>query len=189
MNTFDQETHTYGINGVIVPSITQLLPKEDYYVSKEKLERMKQEGIDSHSMIKMFFDTGKTFDDPMLQALSKFLKENKLALGELLLYEKPLYSEKYLFAGTPDAVFENGIIDFKRSFSDKKRHALQLAGQSILAKENSITKTKRHFITWYDGEMFKYKNVYNSEAENIFLLLVKDHYIGQSINKYLGGKA
>jgi hypothetical protein len=68
-NTFDRERHEYKIAGVRVPSVTEIIPKQDFFCTPEQLERARQEGEDNHSMIKMFWDTRDTGGDPMLEAL------------------------------------------------------------------------------------------------------------------------
>lgn len=185
LHEYDDENHVYKIDGVIVPSITQLLPKQDFYVSDARLAELSEEGRDNHSMIKMFFDTKDTCNDPMLTALSDFV-ENEAHFGELICCEKGLFSEKLMFGGTPDAIFENAIIEFKRSFGKRQYHALQIAGQQILAVENGLmNKTRKWIVAWYDGGKFKKKNVYNDRAEIIFRSLLKKHYIDQAVTDYL----
>lgn len=185
MNTYDPEKHEYRINGKIVPSITQALPKPNFYMSPECLQMYADEGIENHAMIKMYFDTKDTFGDPMLQALDEWVKAHIDTFGEFRLCEKPLYSKKYLFAGTPDVIFGKCIIDFKRSPGNTKTHALQLAGQHLLAVENKIIpKTKFQFVAWYDGEKFKSRSVYIDNAEDVFIALVKKWYIDRTISQY-----
>jgi hypothetical protein len=189
MVNFDSEKHEYTVDEKIVPYITGLLPEQNYFISEEELEICRDEGSENHSLIKMYFDTGGTYDDPMLIALEKWLNENSALLGKLLLYEQPLYSEKYKFAGTPDAIFENAIIEFKRSFDNKYYHSLQVAAQQILAKENKIiNKTRKWLVLWYNGKEFKSRNVYQDKAEDIFISLVKKHYIDKAVEKFLKGE-
>jgi len=185
-NTFEQETHTYRIADVPVPSITQLLPEQDYHISPERLEETRLEGEDNHSMIKMFFDNKReTFKDPMLIAFKVWLEENAEMLGELKLYEEHLYSTRFMFGGTPDAIFEKAIVEIKRSPGDKLIRALQIAGQSTLSHENRVAhKTKKWIVAWYDGEKFKSKNVFNDKAEDVFIGLVKKHYIDKLLDGY-----
>jgi hypothetical protein len=186
MNTFDEITHIYKIADVPVPSITQIIPKQDYHQSDARLEETRQEGEDNHSMIKMFFDNKReTFKDPMLIAFKDWLDENAEMLGELKLYEEHLYSTRFMFGGTPDAIFENAIVEIKRSPGDKLIRALQIAGQSILSHENKVAhKTKKWIVAWYENGKFKSKNVFNDKAEDVFIGLVKKHYIDKLLNDY-----
>jgi len=188
MNTFDKDDHVYKMNDIVVPSITQLLLHQNFYISGEKLGKIRQEGIDNHSLIKMYFDTRLTFENTYLIAFDNLMRELESLFGELALHESPLFSISLKFAGTPDAVFKNGILEIKRSFGDVKRHALQIAGQSLLVKENGIADdSKIWIVAWFDGVRFRYKNVFDNMAEIIFKSLVKKYYIDQAINNYLEG--
>lgn len=188
-NRFDKETHTYYINEIPVPSITQLLPKQEFFISPERLEETRKEGEDNHSLIKMYLDTGEIFNELMLFALDIMLKENEKEFGKKVLWETPLYSKYWMFAGAPDLIMENVIIDFKRSYGNKYYHSLQLAGQYILSQENNIMPdTKNWFIAIYQNSKFKLKPVYHPEAKKMFLKLIDKYYIDQSINKYLKGE-
>jgi hypothetical protein len=184
-NRFDEVNHIFYIDDEQVPSITQIMPEQKYFVSKERLEELKIEGSENHAMIKMYFDTGDIFGDPMLMALDIWYQQNKSMLGNLLWHEKPLYSENYMFAGIPDAIFENAIIDFKRSFSNANYHALQLAGQYILAEENNICNTDNWYVAYYQNSKFKVKSVYNDAAETAFLRCIEKYELNQQIQTYL----
>ena len=184
MFEYNDERHEYKFDGVILPSVTQVLPKFDFHCSAAVLEAARVEGIDNHSKIKMYLDTGENFDDAYIVAFQKFILDNTDTLGKLKSYEQNLYSVKHKFAGCPDIVFENAIIDVKRNIYDARQHALQLAGYSILCSENQIAKNKIWLIAYHDGIDFKFKNVYNEYAETIFLELVRKWYIDKNVETY-----
>ena len=96
-NYFDPEEHKYYIDDIEVPGHTSVLPEQEYYVSKQRLEELREQGKEDHSLIKMYFDTREIFNEPMLLALDIMLKEHK-EFGEIRLYEKPLFCEKHMFA-------------------------------------------------------------------------------------------
>jgi len=192
MNRYDPIEHRYWIGELEVPSVTRLLPKKDFNMPAERLEMYRQLGIEQHELIKMFFQTvypnryeGK---NRMLMALDRFVEKDAYKLGNLVCCERPLFSEEYLFAGTPDNVFENGIIDWKRSRVTKKDMALQHAGYDILAFENCFYRpVKRQWImAWYDNfiDEFKSSEVYRPDAIETFLLHVTDYYLHNKINEY-----
>jgi len=188
MNTFDELTHTYKIVNVPVPSITQILPEQDFlrYMSEDHLKEIQLEGNENHELVKMFWDTGgETFNNPYLIAFKEWWLENKESLGELKLCEEHLFSTQFMFGGTPDQIFEKAIVEIKRTPGDPQYRALQIGGQHILSRENKIAhKTKKWLVAWYDGEKFKSKNVYNDKAEDVFIGLVKKHYIDKMITDY-----
>lgn len=185
---YNPETHQYFIDDIEVPSVTQLLPKQDFYCSEEHLENCRIEGDENHSLIKMYNDTKKTFDLPYLIAFDKFMIENQKKFGELLYYEKPLFfkNNSYQFGGTPDMVFNNIILDVKRRPGNSKYHALQFSGYDILANKNDGAGPKGWFICWYDEEKneFKKRNVYNDKAEAAFMALLRNYYNNKFIEQY-----
>jgi len=187
MLEFHSENHEYRWDGEKVISVTQLLPKVQFFCSPEQLEAARVEGNDNHSMVKMFWDTGETFDDPYLESFRSWYEDNKTLLGEILLYEQPLFSKKLNYAGTPDMFFTNAIVDLKRTPGNVKYHALQFAGYNLLRKEAGMPGVKKWILLWHDGKEFKTKNVYNPQAEGIFKSLVMRWNIEQQINNYLKG--
>ncbi len=185
MLTFDPEKHEYLVDGVKYPSVTQVLPEQKFYCTESHLEAAREDGENTHSLIKMFFDTGDTFGEKILEDLAEKLKELKPITGELVSHDNPMFSAKHFFAGTPDAIFENAIIDFKRSRGDVKRHSLQLAGYHILARENKLIKrTKIWMILYHTGKGWKYIRTHDDTAEEVFLSLVKLWHINESIKNY-----
>ena len=190
---FDAENHVYKLDGEKLPSVTEVLPKQKFWCSPDQLEAARQEGEDNHNLIRMFFDSdGDTFGEDMLIDLKEWLKKNKGIIGDLIQYESPLFSAKNKFAGIPDAVFKNAIVDFKRSRGDAKRLSLQLAGYSILAKENKIIKKSKNWLIVYRTKTgFRSMNINESgimeQAEDIFLDLVRKWHIDNRVNNYFNG--
>lgn len=185
MLEYDDKTHEYKVDGVIVPSVTQLLPKQNFFVTAEILDKLAMEGSTNHEMLRLYHETGNTMGDSYLLQFDSFMKENEKKFGRLLMYESPLHSKKLNFAGTPDMIFEKAIVDLKRTKGDKKYQSLQLAGYSILAHENGFSKNKNQYIMYMDNGKFKLVNVYNDMAEDIFISLVKKYYIEKVVNQYL----
>ena len=189
MNRFDPIEHKYYIDEIEVPNITELIPKQPQFVSKDIYEKARDKGDENHSLIKMYFDTRKIFNDPMLLALDIVVKDKARELGKIKQYETPLFSTKYMFGGKPDIIFENAIIDWKLYYGKKEYHALQLAAQYILAVENNLITpdVKDWYIGFYKNAKLRLKPVYNPEAKDMFLSLIDKHYINQKLQKYLQG--
>lgn len=186
------EDHTYRYNGVIVPSVNQVLPKPDLHQSQWSSEILMDRGKDRHSLIKMFFDfkMKETFNEPLLIMLSDWFKKHKKMLGGLICYEKMFYSARYRFAGTPDMIFERATVDFKSSFYAPRLFSLSVEGYDILANEN-IDKKKRLRIVIYPGSdrkfEMKHRNVFDPRASKVFLGAVFDWHYKQALNNYLKG--
>lgn len=181
---FDPVKHIYRVDGKIVPSVTQLLPKQDYYVSDERLAECAEEGEANHREVEEYFRTGKS-TSPYTDAVERFVDEQRSIIGGLVACETPLASEKG-FVGTPDMIFENAIVDLKRTFGNRKIHALQTAGYNLLAVENGIIRpTKLHYILVIRDGGYDMTQVYDSMAETIFLSLVQKHRIEKSVEYYM----
>ena len=182
----NRELHTYEWEGKPLPSVTQLLPEQTFYCTPEQLENARQQGTDTHDLIKMYWDTMDTFNEPTLIALEKWLAENSALVGKFVLAEEIMLSKKHQYAGTPDAVFKNCIIDFKRSRPNLKYTALQMAGYHIMLTENKTIKPTKNWLVLYQGKKgFLSVNVYNEQAEDIFLSLVQKYHIDKSVDNYL----
>jgi hypothetical protein len=182
-NYYNPDTHEYFIDGVRVPSVTEIIPPPDFsFVSPEHLEQCRVEGEEDHSKIKMYLDTRDTFGDPYLQRFEAFLKEHEEEFGKLIMYETLQFSEAFKFAGRPDIVFEHAILDLKRKPSNTKRHALQLAGYALLV-DGSYPRER--YIIWDDGKIFHLRNVYKPVADDIFLQLLDRYYIDQAYKNYM----
>ena len=186
MKTFDEGKHEYKKDGIKYPSVTQILPPVDFYCTLQELEAARLKGIEFHTKMEIFLDTGISGNDPDVEAVAEILTENKNNTGKLIDNENYLFSDKHLFAGKPDAIFEKAIIDFKSSISNKKHMALQFAGYHILACENKlIEQTKKWYAIYGKDGKFKIVNVYNNQAIDVFISLVKRYYINQNLDYYL----
>lgn len=130
----DEETHCYIVDGIIVPSVTQILGAlfKDYEgVSAVVLERAREKGTALHEAIERYEKTGEENECQELQNY-KFLKRHyswiNVANEIPIIYEE---NGKVLFAGRLDQIIEIdgkfGINDFKRvSAPNKDKIALQL---------------------------------------------------------------
>jgi len=182
---FDPVTHTYRVDGKVMPSVTQLLPKQDYFVSDERLAECADEGTANHEAVKEFLRTGESTCG-YTDAVKKFMDEMKSEIGGLVCCEIPLASNKG-FCGTPDMIFEHAIVDLKRTFGNRKLHALQTAGYNILAVENGLIQTtKKHYIlVCHEDGGYDLNMVYDPYAESTFLSLVARFKIDKALEYYM----
>ena len=128
-------THTYLVDGKIVPSITTLLKtkfghKYDY-VKKETLERARDKGIEVHDAIERYCKTG---DESDLKELRNFKFLQRQYKFEVIDNEIPVIlfkDDEPISAGRLDMVIlmddELGLADIKRTSGlDKEYLAYQL---------------------------------------------------------------
>lgn len=106
---FDASTHTYSVDGKIVPSVTQIIQAEGIYdmsnIPKERLETAWKLGTAVH-LATEYEDKGildpESIDPVVLPYLEQWRKFKADFDFELLSSEQKLYSKKYGYAGTLD---------------------------------------------------------------------------------------
>lgn len=130
-----EDEHLYLVDGVIVPSITQLMKKRfgDKYlgISKEVLERAAQKGTEVHEAIERYVVTGEETDLPEMRG---FLFLQRIYDFEVINTERPVilfYQNQPIAAGRYDLMIEmdgkQGGADIKRTATlDKEYLSLQL---------------------------------------------------------------
>ena len=67
MLEYNEETRVHYIDGIKVPSVSQLLPRDEVWVDDETYEAARLDGIDKHLRIERYLDTGDTNFDLMLE--------------------------------------------------------------------------------------------------------------------------
>ena len=136
MNTFDATTHTYTIDGNVVPSVTQVL--SDLIPGWQASEWYLQRGTAVHACAAMIA-RGVEFDhdpsiDGQVSACKRFFAEVKPIVFEV---ERQVYCERYCFAGTFDLECSVNnrrcLLDWKASFGAALPY--QLAAYSVAYDE------------------------------------------------------
>lgn len=139
---FDEAAHAYKVNGRPVPSVTQVITRTigSGFEAIRDPAYYKQRGRAVHAC-GAFKAAGVEFEhdpaiDGWVQALHKFWREVQ---PKPILWETPLGSARYLFAGTPDLLADMGVVryllaDYKGSLSPH-RCRIQLGGYSIALYE------------------------------------------------------
>ncbi|MGH8908306.1 MAG: hypothetical protein ACRD0K_17805 [Egibacteraceae bacterium] len=179
---FDEATHTYRVNDVIVPSVTQVLgPLTDYsMIPKDSLERARQEGNAIHKMVdldvKGHLDVAALPDwlQPRYEAWLKFCSATGFAPRRS---EERRYSNRLGVAGTPDLDgtcrglgFKTGrliLIDVKRSFYAGRVIGLQTAGYQYLIEEEepTVRVVERAALMLNADGTFKYETSANADSK------------------------
>jgi len=119
--TFDEDTHTYTLDGVVLPSITQVLPYEIY----DNLPDCRERGKAVHRMVYLV-NTGKTDIEIMCDS-------------ELIAWFQNDKFENYLMAYRDFRTKHElqGVYDVKAG-SPHPATPLQLAAQKMLVKETIL---------------------------------------------------
>lgn len=176
--TFDKATHRYTLDGVVLPSVTEIMDGiiTDYSkVPADLMEQARIRGQVVHSVCELYdretldFSTVATGAWPYLQAWINFRHDCQFVPSFI---EQSVYSEKYMYAGTLDrfgvGVFggriTNAYIDIKTPKQIDDAPGVQLSAYAAAAKECGVppvaTKTslfsaKRFAV--YLGDNGKYR--------------------------------
>ncbi len=175
MIEFDPATHTYTLDGQPVPSVTKILSDMNFIDTAYFTEYSRTRGTLVHRIIHWHVEG--TLDpstvDPSLMgyftAWRRFVDDTGFVSTET---EKPLASEIYRFAGTPDHI---GMLNGREAVIDVKSGAvfpstpLQLGGYEILAGR----RLARFALCLKDDGKYNLKPEYKDRQDrNIFLSAV-----------------
>lgn len=195
MYSFDEENHIYRIDGLIVPSVTQMLEDNglvDFsYVSKkhkQALENARWKGLCYHKATE-YRDEGilreatvSTSLVPLLEAWEKFLADYRV---EILAVEYQNVSYKHSFGFTIDRIIrihdgpnkrwlgKIAILEIKTSSTIDKTVKYQLAGYQIGWNEHNPDKKAKLRLTFKpteDGYIIKESDGANDASEFLTLL-------------------
>jgi len=150
--TFDELNHQYLLNGIRLPSVTQILQAEgitDYSYADDSDREFGQAG---HKMTELW-DKGvldiKTVSEPLIpffEGYKKFLKDFKVKII-LEWIEKPTYSLIWKYGVKPDRVAKvNGkltVYEIKFSTSLPPGTKIQTVAQKIAIEEQTGLKIKQ----------------------------------------------
>lgn len=136
--TFDEFTHTYRLNELIIPSVTTVMKplSDDFYraVDPDVLERAAKRGTAIHNAVENFAKFGIEDIPPDYAGyFQAFLKWWELQQPEVLATECRVYHKILRYAGTADLLCVIGgrvtLVDYKSSAQvNSKLCAVQLEG-------------------------------------------------------------
>ncbi len=143
--SFDAESHTYYLDGVKIPSVTQVIRSaglSDYsHVDPAHLADLAERGTYVHEATELL-DRGELDDDsiaadaaPYLAGYRSFLRD---VTPDYILIEERLASIKHRYAGTIDRLAKIGgrlrVLDIKTG-TGAEWHKIQLAAYAVLLRE------------------------------------------------------
>lgn len=195
MLTFDEETHSYHLDGVKLPSVTGIIkPLYDFSsIPPLVLAKAAAYGTAVHKMIELEIkgelDYG-TLDDGLLPALEAFgkWKSDYPDISKMLpssAIEKIMASTKLRVAGTADIIIDGlMVIDIKTREPNLLTDSIQCEGYDALWRDNGGIRTKgpyehRILCLKLDGN-YDFPRVNHKDAKSRFRFLL-DHYHNQQI--------
>lgn len=132
--TYDDESHTYRLGSVVLPSVTQIIePLYDFSgVHRDVMRRAREYGNAVHLTVKFFLNgtLDETDMDPVLvpplDAFREWQHKEGLDFSGSKI-EVPQYHHKLFYAGTPDLDDPDLLVDLKTRKYSHKTDPLQLA--------------------------------------------------------------
>lgn len=185
--TFDEANHEYRIDGRIVPSVTQVMPV-GFFAGDQEANFAK--GRENHARAAL----GEFDSYTIMNPITLKTKTYRQFFGKSILREKPLFSKRLGFAGTPDEVTHDGkcgwVIDVKHQLpGNVKPVTVQTAAYRILAKEARIrgaAKMRLAVVAFnHERKTFAFKELYDAKkGEEIFLALLKRRHLDRLIESW-----
>ena len=173
---FDEGSHTYTIDGKVVPSVTQILSSAGIFDASKypDLEYYRERGSANHKATELW-EKGTLDEDELDERIKPFLESYKLWKSfsgfESLHIELRCWDALYGFAGTMDRV---GMLNGHTSILDLKSNqveswcGIQLAGYELLCP--STESFKRYGLALQaDGSMAKLKQFSDRTDRKVFL--------------------
>jgi hypothetical protein len=185
--TFDSEKHQYFLDGVSLPSVTQVLQGVGIIdfskVPAHLLEAARKFGTAVHKATELY-DKG-TLDEESLDinlrpclAGWKLFRQEYGFVPEFI--EEPIYSKVYRVAGTPDRVgiwrIDDSLIipDIKTTFEISPANSIQLAGYELMVRESNKAignkvKIKRISVLLNNEGKYKIEEHKDKNDANVFI--------------------
>jgi hypothetical protein len=195
MIQFDQETHTYNLNGERLPSVTQILkPLYDFSaVPPDVLRRAAEFGTAVHKAVELYLkdDLDEQSLDPALvgplTAFKVFLMDHPALAEQQPIIEIPIYHKRLKYAGTPDLVYPYDDIDIKSRPFSESTDPLQLAAYGA-AVEDFHFRCKAKRGAWVlelkqDGT-YTFTNAVRKDAFKKFRYLLDYYKMGEEIARW-----
>lgn len=191
---YDDETHTYKLNGVIIPSVTQILKGAGLvnldFIDKEVLRQKADLGKKVHTTTELY-DTEDLFLDDLHPLLQQYLQQwAKFKLDynfQITDIETMLFHSVYRYAGRLDRVgiieaekfTGKALIDIKSGLMHHS-HAIQLAAYAELYNMGKKVKDhiRKRYCVYLSPEGYLVKEYNNPLDKNVFLSAL-------TINNYL----
>lgn len=185
--TFQEKGHIYKLGDERLPSVSEILsPLSDYSsVPPERLRVAQEYGKAVHKAIALWLKNDldeTTLDEALKRPLEAFVKwYDTIDRVGLLAVERPLYHKKLKYAGTPDIVTSEMIVDIKTRKFNKTTDIVQLVAYSKLVSDFPL---KGLFVLELDvNGNYKFVNAQNNEKQawGIFRKLLDNYRSNQEV--------
>jgi hypothetical protein len=186
---FDEATHTYRLDGRVIPHVTGVLSSlTDYsHIPQEVLRRAQDEGRAIHAMVELDIRGELDVDGlplwlaPRYAAWCKFKRETEF---EPIVAEYRMACPRLRVGGTLDIVGyvhgERRLIDAKRSLYAGRAIGYQLAAYKMLwEREFPLQRIRRrHALVLNDNGTYRFPEFTDPNDEAVFLACLTIHNAG-----------
>ncbi len=182
MFNYDENTHTYTLNGKKIGGVTEIIsPLTEYSkIPKVILENKRNLGTQFHIAIKLYAKNDLDeelfpIDFPeLIKPMNAFKEWYSKLIVPVLYVEQPFCNEKLKYAGCPDMVTETCIYDFKLRPYNAVLDPLQLSAYEHLVSD---CPPKKKIVVSFDLEgNCKPKEVDNKQAWSVFRKCIENYY-------------
>ena len=193
--SFDPKTHTYYLNGSVIPSVTQLmkpLSNAKYgAIDETTLKAKAEKGTAVHEAIEFHIAYGAIDCPPELMGyFDAYLSWRDDYLPQIIMSEQATYHPALLYAGTMDLLAEIGgrtvLIDVKTTAQiNDMLTTVQLEAYERAAEQHGITVDEKAVLQLMPDGRYKFKlyRAHDAAAWQTFAALMT---IQAHINKYGG---
>jgi hypothetical protein len=191
---FDEGTHTYSVDGRIIPSVTTIIrPLHDFAdIPAAVLERKRVLGTAVHLACEL--DDRDELDDAATDAevmgyVAGWRKFRSDSGAKVLMNEQKLYHPTLMFAGQLDRLLmlRNGVtalIDLKTSVTMSNAFGVQLAGYALLLEDQDIPRNALHGLQLRANGAYKLHSYPDpNDAACFRALLSVYHWVEQKTRK------
>lgn len=181
---FDEASHTYRADGVVVPSVTQIIAPmydfkgipEDVLIAKRDLGRAVHTACEYDDEDDLDDSTIDASMAPYIAAYRAFKRDVKPVV---VMNERKLYSRKYRYAGTIDRRFiidgQPWTVDLKTTATMSPAVGLQLAAYDRLAQEEIGEKSRMGALQLKPDGKYKLHPFTKTGDFAVFLSLLNVH--------------
>ena len=176
---YNEERHEYKENGIIIPSVTQILKGAGLidlsFINKDLLAEKADFGTKVHETTELY-DKFELDTETLHPTLNNYLKQwvkfqndFKIQIQEI---ETMYYHPSYRFAGRLDRIISIGkdfaIVDIKTG-GKFPSYPIQTAAYKMLYETNHKEKIKKRFTVYLTENSYKVDEHKNKTDESVFL--------------------
>ena len=187
--TFDEALHRYTLDGVVLPSVTQIMkPLYDFSaVNPDILRRAGEFGTAVHKTVELYLNDDldeDALDSPLYGCLLAFkawqLDNFDIDLDGARL-EQFSYHKKLKYAGTPDIETDQFIIDLKSRKCNPLNDGIQLAAYDNMTGSG---KRDRYVVELNQDTSYVFTKLPTRGMFEKFRYLLDYYKMGEEINRW-----